>query len=274
MIDTHQHIWLQSEYRLGWISEGSVLDRDFGPEQALHELTSAGVAGSVLVQVADDYRDTLYMLSVARGFDFVKGVVGWLPLDRPDEAAAAAELYAKSGLIKGIRALTHDYEDEAWLLRPSVMRGIGQLHQRGLTLDVCCTTSTHLETVSSVAVRFPGQQIVIDHLGKPEVGRGAWQPWADLIVQAASHPNVHIKLSGLATTSGDWDAQRWQPYVDHAIESFGSRRVMLGSDWPVLLGNGDYGRVWRTQLATISRLSATEQHDITAGTATSFYHLA
>jgi L-fuconolactonase len=275
MIDAHQHVWMVSERHYGWIGKDTVLYSDFGPERAAAELRASNVTGSILVQVADDYEDTLYMLNVAARFDFVKGVVGWLPLDRPGEAEAAANLYVKSGTIKGVRALTHDYEDDRWLLRPSVASGIRVVADHKLTLDICCTTPRHLENVSIIAAQFPELRIVIDHLGKPNIAQAQWEPWAGLMTQAAEHPNVYVKLSGLCTvsTKRSWSGSAWQPYINHVIRSFSSRRVMLGSDWPVLLLNGEYGRVWQTQLEAISNLEGDSHADIAFRTASRFYSL-
>jgi L-fuconolactonase len=44
-------------------------------------------------------------------------VVGWVPLDRPGEAAAALDLLAGRPKFAGIRTLIHDRPDPDWLLR-------------------------------------------------------------------------------------------------------------------------------------------------------------
>jgi L-fuconolactonase len=57
---------------------------------------------------------------------------------------------------------------------------------------------------------------------------------------------VTAKLSGLntAVARADWTADDFAPACETALECFGPRRLMCGSDWPVLLLNGDYDRVW------------------------------
>ena len=44
-------------------------------------------------------------------------------------------------------------------------------------------------------------------------------------------------------TEADW--QNWRPedfipYIDHVVESFGTKRLLFGSDWPVCLVAGKY----------------------------------
>lgn len=275
MIDTHQHLWMVSERPYSWIEENTILYDDFGPERILPALERSGVTGTVLVQAADTYEDTFYLISVAKKYEYVKGIVGWLPLDRPNEAEVAGNFYATTDVMKGVRALTHDYEDDKWITRPKVREGLAILQDLGLTLDICCFTSTHLENVAVVASEFPDLKIVIDHMAKPRILDNAWEPWARQMQISAERPNVFVKLSGLNTVStpGNWTASSWQPYVDHIVANFGSKRIMLGSDWPVSLLNGDYEGVWKAQLDVISQLSDSEQMDITYRTADLFYSL-
>lgn len=259
-IDTHQHLWIPSERRYDWLDvAGLPLNADFGPELIADDAVAAEISGTILVQAADTYEDTFYMLSVAARDPTVIGVIGWAPLDRVDEARAALDLYAGS-LVRGIRALNHTYSDPRWLLRAG---GVELLASRGFTLDVVSTEPTHLEMIAELATRHPQLSIVIDHLGKPDIADKGWEPWASLLAAAATRPNVSVKLSGLNTASAPgWTIADWQPYVDHAVASFGADRMMMGSDWPVSILNGDFLGVWRAQCQVIADLSDEQQQDI------------
>jgi L-fuconolactonase len=275
MIDTHQHLWMMSERAYDWIvPEYGPLFDDFGPDRVAAEIAEAGVTGTVLVQAADTYEDTFYMLSVAASMPNVLGVVAWAPLDRHDEAQAALDLYAASPMVKGVRCLTHNYADPRWILGERVDRTVGSLASRGLTLDMVSVLDEHLETVAEVADRHPDLTVVLDHMAKPPIAAEGWEPWASLIAAAAERPNVVVKLSGLNTASkATWTSADWQRYVDHVVESFGASRVMLGSDWPVSILAGDFVGVWRAQREVISGLSADEQDEILFRTARRVYAL-
>jgi L-fuconolactonase len=274
MIDTHQHLWVPTERSYAWLEDAGSLNADFGPERVEADLVAAGITDTVLVQAADSYEDTFYMLGVAAHFPRVSGVIAWLPLDRMEESLAALEVYAASPIIRGIRVLNHDYADPRWLLRDDVSASIALLAQRGLALDVVSVNSQHLEMIAELADRHPQLTIVLDHLAKPDIAGGGWQPWADLLADAATRPNLSAKLSGLNTASSPgWTAENWQPYVDHAVTHFGSARLMLGSDWPVSTLNGDFGGVWRGLREVIAGLSDDEQRDILFRTAVRTYAL-
>ncbi len=275
MIDTHQHLWKPSERRYEWLDAvGAPLDADFGPADVESDVEAAGITATVLVQAADTYEDSFYMLSVASSVPVVRGVVAWAPLDRPAEAEAALDLYAASPVVCGIRALNHNYSDPRWLLRDDVTHGIALLAPRGFSLDVVSVSTEHLTMIAELAERHPDLTIVVDHLAKPDIAGRSWEPWASQLADVATHPNVSIKVSGLNTASApDWTWQDWQPYVDHAVEHFGSDRVMLGSDWPVSTLAGDFAGVWRAQRQVIAHFSTDQQDDILYATALRAYSL-
>ncbi|MEP6478586.1 MAG: amidohydrolase family protein [Rhodoglobus sp.] len=275
MIDTHQHLWKPSERRYDWLEGiGAPLEADFGPEDVAADVAAAGITATVLVQATDSYEDSFYMLSVAAAVPVVRGVVAWAPLDRVDEAAAALDLYATSPLVRGIRVLNHNYADPRWLLRDDVTAGIKLLQPHGLTLDVVSVLPDHLVMLAELADRHPELTLVLDHLAKPDIAGGGWEPWASLIADVAARPNVSAKISGLNTASAaNWTWSDWQRYVDHAVEHFGSERLMLGSDWPVSVLAGDFQGVWLAQRQVIGHLSTAQQDDILYRTAIRAYSL-
>lgn len=275
MIDTHQHLWMLSERAYDWITpEFGPLHDDFGPERVAAEIEEAGVTGTVLVQAADSYEDTFYMLSVAEAQENVLGVVAWAPLDRHDEARAALDVYAHHERVKGIRCLTHTYPDSRWILGDEVNRSVALLAPRGLALDMVSVMDAHLETIPVVAERHPDLTVVIDHMAKPPIADDGWEPWASLMAAAAERPNVVVKLSGLNTASKpQWTPLDWKRYVDHVVDVFGPERMMMGSDWPVSILAGDFVGVWRAQRDVIADLTPAEQDDILFRTARRVYSL-
>jgi L-fuconolactonase len=275
MIDTHQHLWKPSERRYEWLdAAGLPLNADFGPEDVAADVAAAGITATVLVQAADSYEDTFYMLSVAARTPVVHGVVAWAPLDRTTEAEAALDLYAASPVVRGIRVLNHNYDDPRWLLRPEVDAGLRLLASHGLALDVVSVLPEHLVMLADLAEQHPELTIVLDHLAKPDIAGKGWEPWASLIAEAAARPNVSVKLSGLNTASSpDWTWNDWVPYIDHAVTHFGSERIMLGSDWPVATLAGDFAGVWTAQREAIGHLSHAQQDDILYRSAIRAYSL-
>src|SRR5262245_29607870 len=164
--------------------------------------------------------------------------------------------------------------DPDWIVRSDVLDGLRVLAARGLTFDYVGILPRHLEHVPFIAQRIPDLRIVIDHLGKPPIAAGEFEPWGLLLARAARMPNVFAKLSGLDTGSAfEWGAADIAPYVDRALELFGPERLMFGSDWPVANLRGGYSKVWRETTRALARLSRTERDRILGGTAIEFYRL-
>jgi L-fuconolactonase len=282
LIDSHQHLWVLSEREYSWIepSYGPLFD-DFTPERLAPEIPESGVTSSILVQAADSYEDTFYMLDVAAHSDFVRAVVAWVPFDRPKEARAAIELLTKNPLVKGFRNLSHDYSnlkyenDDAWIIRPEVLETIGYIEASGLTLDYVSVKPEQTKNVVTLAKKFPKLKIIVDHFAKPPIASKEIEPWATSMKEIAAFPNVYTKLSGLNTASNlqNWTVADWQPYVDLMVETFGVERIMMGGDWPVIVLGNTYVEVWKAQLEVIDKLSSDQKAWLKSKTAKSVYNL-
>jgi L-fuconolactonase len=282
LIDSHQHLWVMSEREYSWIepSYGPLFD-DFKPERLAPEIPASGVTSSILVQAADSYEDTFYMLDVAAHSDFVRAVVAWVPFDRPKEARAAITNLAKNPLVKGFRNLSHDYSnpkyesDDAWIIRPEVLETIGYIESAGLTLDYVSVKPEQTKNVVTLAKKFPKLKIIVDHFAKPPIAAKEIEPWASSMKEIAAFPNVYTKLSGLNTASDleNWTVADWQPYVDLMVETFGAERIMMGGDWPVIVLGNTYVEVWKAQLEVIDKLSSDQKAWLKSKTAKSVYNL-
>jgi L-fuconolactonase len=276
VVDAHQHLWNLEEGEYPWLTpEYGPLYRTFGPEELIPQLQQAGVDRTVLVQAADSYADTHSMLAVADRHDFVAGVVGWVPLNRPDEAAGALDRYQQHPRFKGVRHLIHEEKDPDWVVQDAVFEGLQLLADRGLTFDIVAVLPRHLEHVPVLAGRVPQLRMVIDHLAKPPIKDRGWEPWATLLRRASESPMVYAKVSGLNTAADweSWTADDLKRYVDHALECFGPSRLMFGGDWPVAILAGDYQKVWEETNRVLADLSETNRAAVLGDTANVFYRL-
>jgi L-fuconolactonase len=275
VVDTHQHVWNPATAHYPWLTPDlAVLNRQYDQSDVEDELRAVGVDLTVLVQAADNVEDTENMFRVAADNPRIAGVVVWLPLHDTTAAAALLDRWRDEPVV-GVRHLIHTEPDPAWMLRPDVGEGLELLAERGLVFDVCAETPALLANVPALAAAHPNLRLVIDHLGKPPIRARGWQPWADLLADAALAPNVSAKLSGLNTAAeSDWTASSFQPFVDHALEVFGPERLMYGGDWPfALLAADSYAQLYRGLSSTLNGLT-TEQHAaVMGGTAQRIYRL-
>jgi L-fuconolactonase len=114
------------------------------------------------------------------------------------------------------------------------VRGNGLCGELGLVSDICCNYLQLAENVELVR-RCPGTTFVLDHIAKPDIRGGEFEPWASQMRDLASLPNVVCKISGVSTEAHHdrWTIADIEPYVMHALDCFGEERVLFGGDWPV-----------------------------------------
>jgi len=285
VIDAHLHLWNTERLPYEWLQrpENAAINRTFGVEDFRSRAARAGVDRAVLVQAADTAADTEAMFEIASGHPEIAGVVAWVPLDRPDEAAIQLDQLAARPGFAGIRNLIHDQPDPDWLLRPLVGEGLALLEQQGIPFDVISVLPRHLRHVPVLSERYPALRMVLDHLAHPPlggadpVGPGSWTDaahWGELITAAARNPLVFAKVSGLYPPDPSWTAEDLRGVVEFAFELFGPDRLMFGSDWPVAELGGGYVKM-RTELGKLfDQLSAPERDAILSTTATRFYALS
>ncbi len=279
IVDTHVHVWDFDRAEYSWLKGNtSILNRTYRIDELENDRKKAGITAGVLVQAANNLQETDYMLEVAANTDWIKGVVGWLPLMNPDETERLLEdQYGKSPYFKGVRHLIHDEPDTKWLLQHEVLESLGILAYHKIPYDVVGISPEHISTALEIADELPDLMLVFDHLNQPPIVSGErFGKWGELMKQAASHKSTYAKLSGLGTASKneDWSQKNIQPYIEFIIEQFGVERVFCGGDWPVCLLAGPYSRTWKIYRDVLeSLLTAEEQHKVLFKNAMNFYKL-
>ncbi|WP_181408158.1 amidohydrolase family protein [Pararhizobium mangrovi] len=276
-IDSHQHFWTYSKNAddFGWIDDRmEALKRDFGPGDLSPELAAAGFDGCVAVQARETPAETDFLLTIADRHAFVRGVVGWLDLRAP-EIEADLERYSEARRLVGLRMPVHDYLDPDFANAKPHARGVGLLRRYGLTYDLLVRPA-QLPAASALARRFPDQPFVLDHIAKPNLTVQRDDAWFDRIGALAACDNVFCKLSGMVTEA-DWADPHSAPftaYLDHVLELFGPKRLMIGSDWPVCTLAAPYRSVIGiVERWAKDRLSDDERTGLFGETAFSFYGL-
>ncbi len=275
-IDAHQHFIDVGAMEYYWLPPESPIHRDWTPADLRPELDRAGVDATVAVQADNHIADTDYLLRLAAEHDWIAAVVGWVPLDDPEAAAGEIERHRRDHpRFRGVRYLIHLEPDPDWVLQDAVIESLELLAAHGLVFEVSVTAGVSLRHVPALAERVPKLQLVVPHMAIPPAHRGGWEPWAGDFARAAEYPQVSVKLSALERRMerDRWTSDDFQPYVDHALETFGPGRMMWASNWPVSELGGSYERVFRGHAATLDGLDDEERAQILGGTAIRVYGL-
>ena len=189
------------------------------------------------------------MQQLAAEYSLIRGIVGYAPVHLGQEAEGHLQALGVESLVVGVRRLLQGRPREE-IIDPGLIAGVRLLPAWRLTFDVCVTHDQLPEVLTLVRL-CPETTFVLDHLGKPPVASGQLDPWRANLARIASLPNI-----------------------EHALESFGPRRCMFASDWPVSTLRTTYDRWVDVVLDLIAELAPGDQAAVLAGTAARTYGLS
>jgi L-fuconolactonase len=217
--------------------------------------------------------ETLFLLGLAEKTDRIAGVVGGVDLVSP-KLSERLEFFSRFEKLRGFRHMAQSEPDDRFLMRPEFVRGIALLREFGFAYDILVYPH-QLPAAIDLVGELPEQRFVLDHLAKPDLKLKKIDSWASQMRQAASHPNLHCKLSGMVTEADwkSWSSADLAPYLDVVFEAFGPSRLMFGSDWPVCLCAATYSQVMGTLEAYVDRYFPNAKPAIFGDNANEFYGL-
>ena len=239
IIDSHQHFWDINLNNYPWLkSDNQVLYRNYLPKDLVPLLRNNKISATVVVQASPTVNETKYLLNIAKHTEMVKAVVGWIDLSNFKSIKKLQHL-SKNTLLKGLRPMLQDINDYNWInnqTNDDVMRCLSSL---GLSIDLLIN-SHHISSVIKFIEKWPNIPMVINHFAKPNIDENHFQTWSKYIYNLSIYPNVYAKMSGLLTQTSMSNIPKISDYFDYYFEIFGVKRIMWGSDWPVLKLNGTY----------------------------------
>lgn len=274
-IDAHQHFWDPTRAYYPWMSTApDVLRRPYGPADLRQALAGLDIDATILVQTRSSLDETRQLLSTAAEEDLVAGVVGWVDLTARDVAETLAWLRQGPGgdRLVGIRHQANEEPDPGWLCRADVRRGIAAVRDAGLCFDLL-VWPREMPAALALVAQMPDVPFVLDHMGKPAVRAGLDEAWVRAIGDIGRLDNCSAKLSGIVNEADPLGrtSDVLRPFVDVVLDSFGSGRVMFGSDWPVCLAATTYEKWLRCVEQLTDGLSGPEKADLFGGTVARVY---
>ncbi len=274
-VDSHVHLWDPGRFRYEWLAEVPQIAHRHLPEDLSIEAAPLTPARWVFVECgAPALEEVRWVESLAAAEPRIAAIVASARMDEGQATAAAIDALRAHALVRGVR---HNFQSEAdpqYCCSPAFIDGTRRLGEAGLSFDICCR-APQLQSVQRLVQACPDTQFILDHCGKPPIRSGQLDPWREALRALAALPNVVCKLSGLATEADPrgWSPADLAPYVEHAIEVFGPRRLMYGGDWPVVRLASTYRRWRETAFALLAGLAESERAEVLCGTATRIYRL-
>jgi L-fuconolactonase len=278
IFDSHLHLWDPVRLPYPWLAGNALLDRPFLLADFAAATAGLDVEGMVFVQceaaAEAAEREAEWVAGLATEESRIRGLVAWAPLELGRAAVPCLERLARHAILCGIRRIIQFEPDLDFCLQSGFVQGVRSLADFGLSFDIC-VDARHLRNVRRLAELVPDVLMVLDHIGKPAIRDGKFEPWASDLRALAGLPNVWCKISGVATEArhDSWTAAQLRPFIDTAIAAFGFDRIMFGGDWPVATSAIGYAQ-WVALLEEIlSGASADERDLFWRGNAVRFYRL-
>ena len=240
---------------------------DYTAEQLLADMDQSGMAKALLVQAQNAYRsDNNYVVDMAKKYpDRLKAVC---VVDARDvDAADQLERWVREHGAVGARMMfqTADFQIDDERVSPVMQRA------RALNVPMCIYVSRQdLSGFAMLLRRFPDQMIALDHMGHPNLEEG--QPYVNAapLLDLARHKNLVLKFSTttlLAASTGSSSTRDW---FMRLIDSYGSKRLMWGSNYPMNHEHPVPGLVDMAR-SELSFLGAGDFDNLMGGTALGLY---
>ncbi|MDD3179366.1 MAG: amidohydrolase family protein [Opitutaceae bacterium] len=273
-IDAHHLFWRYSRKEFDWISDDmGVLRRNFLPEDLAPHLAAANIEGTVAVQARPAVGETHWLLELAEHHPFIKGVVGWVPLNDP-HVEGLLDLLMENKALKGIRHVLQT-EPSVFLETTGFNAGLRAVSSHKLVYDLL-VFARQLPAVIALVDRHPELVFVVDHIAKPIITTSTPPPeWRADIRELARRERLFCKISGMPNVvrGTSWTPELLWPYFDVVLDAFGPDRLMFGSDWPLCLVASDYARWHEFVEGCVVDLNPDERANIMGGTASRVYRL-
>jgi L-fuconolactonase len=241
IIDTHQHLWDLTRFKLPWLPKDGTLARSYSLDDYWKAAAESNIVKTIYmeVDVAPDQRqaevDYVVALCKQAGSRMAAAVVGGEP--QSQRFGEYVRRLKASVVVKGVRAAVRavgagdDFE-----LNKEFVAGMRLLGEQGLSFDINVPPE-HLPRAGALVDQAPETRYILDHCGNANVRAATADVdrWKRGIAEVAKRNGVMCKVSGfIANAKGHRpSAEEIAAVVKHVMESFGPDRVMFGGDWPV-----------------------------------------
>jgi L-fuconolactonase len=280
IVDTHQHLWDLSRFKLPWLKAAPGLNRTFLAKDYRQAAEGLNVVKSVYMEVdvepSQQSAEADHVLSLIEAGEtpLVAAVIARRPAS--EGFADFIDRYRGQHAIKGLRRVLHGADTPAGhCLDRQFVDDIRLLGKKGLSFDLCMRPA-ELGDAAKLIDACPETSFILDHCGNASVHAKDLSGWKADIGRIAERKNVVCKVSGIVASAapGPWSADDLAPIVNHVLDEFGPERVVFGGDWPVCTLAATL-RQWVTALrAIVANRPAGDQKKLFYDNAIRVYRLA
>jgi predicted TIM-barrel fold metal-dependent hydrolase len=235
--DPHVHVW-KHDPAFPFAAGAKVPDFNPTPEALLDLMRANGIAKTVIIQVIHYRYDNSYLAAVLKQYpQYFRGVCRVDPLD-PAAPDHLSSISAQPG-FHGVRISPAADATGDWISGPLMP----PLWKRCEELKVPMTLLSPISRIPEIGKlieRFPNLTVVIDHMADCPVDHPAE---LENLIALTRYPKVFVKVSHTWSLSKqDYPWTDSQALVKRLYDSFGPKRLMWATDWPIAKERATYSQ--------------------------------
>jgi L-fuconolactonase len=231
MIDAHVHVWTLDAERYPWqqtLAHVPIPSAPATAEDLMAEMTASGVRQAVLVQPSVYGWSNAYLCDCLERFPGRFAGVCLVDPSSPRNGADLRHWVVQRG-CSGVRINLIAEQNPAWGLEAGPGRILAAAAELGIAVELQ-THPTHVDTIVELARRYPSITMIVDYLGADAFRTRAA---IEAVRRIAEVPSTAFKLLSLSQDSHEaYPFGDLVPLLQAAAKSFGTERLVLGTDFP------------------------------------------
>lgn len=239
IVDSHVHVFAADAEPYPWHPLSPIRpDVTVPVESLIATMDAAGVDHAVIIQHSCYGYDNRYILDCAKT-DPARfcAVVKVHPL-APESPDVLRRLALDHG-AQGLRLQTTLDPQANWLDSPDTFPLWQAAADLGMVVGILLDPP-QMGQAETIIQRFPQVKVIIDHIGRVDVGQPPEHPYFQTLLGLSRFPNTYVKLSGFyALSRQPYPYLDLQPHVAALWDAFGPQRLMWATDFPLLVRAGE-----------------------------------
>lgn len=238
IIDSHLHVYADDESLFPYVVGGKP-NRRASVEYLLPLMDEAGVDKAVIVQPRTYSWDNRYLAHVIERYPDRFTALGLVDPVSPEGPDKLEELVREHGFA-GLR-LELGWEDDLDDFHGQDRWPLWERAQElGVAFGILGSSRDH-SCVEPMAARFPGVNILLDHLNGLPLDPEKQAPLIVATTRLAEYPNVHVKVSNVqGKSSEDYPFPDTYSLIERIYDLFGPQRLLWGTDFPGVMAKCGY----------------------------------
>jgi predicted TIM-barrel fold metal-dependent hydrolase len=244
VVNAAEHAWVIHDPRFPINPElatcpGNLPKHDYSAEQITADMKSYNVDHVVISHVCYYGRDNRYASHCVKAYPGRFAAIGLLvghrlysPADR--ENASRLERLVKEDQLIGLRLSPIYDRNVVWLNDPVCYPLWKKAEQLGCTFNIFLAPH-QVRQVGDMAERFPGVNVVIDHIAMIDIGAPDADGFGPLLA-LAKYPNVHVRTSlhNPSKTKQLPFRDVW-PFLRRMYDAYGPKRLIYANFYEMLI---------------------------------------